>query len=126
KVGGTDTAGFRTGGRGVGVVPDGTTYRENRMALEVKAMADDGDIDDAVTRVVPTEGALVLARFNARVGARALVTLNRTGKTLPFGAPVTGNARHCEAIVAGCRVVHLSGVLALPFPSVGRGKPPAS
>ncbi len=34
-------------------------------------MADDVDIDDAVTRVVPTEGALVLARFKARVGARA-------------------------------------------------------
>ncbi|VFS22440.1 outer membrane usher protein FimD [Salmonella enterica subsp. enterica serovar Typhimurium] len=57
---------------------------KNRMALDVNAMADDVDIDDAVTRVVPTEGALVLARFKARVGARALVTLNHNGKPVPF------------------------------------------
>ncbi|HHR4102797.1 TPA: FimD/PapC C-terminal domain-containing protein [Salmonella enterica] len=75
-------------------------------------MADDVDIDDAVTRVVPTEGALVLARFKARVGARALVTLNHNGKPVPFGATVTVNDRHAEAIVDEAGEVYLSGLSA--------------
>lgn len=71
NVGVVDQPGIHTDARGYAVVPYATTYRQNRMALDVNAMADDVDIDDAVTRVVPTEGALVLARFKARVGARA-------------------------------------------------------
>lgn len=75
-------------------------------------MADDVDIDDAVTRVVPTEGALVLARFKARVGARALLTLDHYGKPVPFGATVTVNDRHTEAIVDEAGEVYLSGLSA--------------
>lgn len=99
NVGVVDQPGIHTDARGYAVVPYATTYRQNRMALDVNAMADDVDIDDAVTRVVPTEGALVLARFKARVGARAPVTLNHNGKPVPFGATVTVNDRHAEAIV---------------------------
>uniref|UniRef100_UPI00329A6862 fimbria/pilus outer membrane usher protein n=1 Tax=Salmonella enterica TaxID=28901 RepID=UPI00329A6862 len=74
---------------GYAVVPYPTRYPQKRMALDVNAMPDDVDIDDPVTRVVPTEGALVLAPFKARVGVRALVTLNHNGKPVPFGATVT-------------------------------------
>ncbi|MBF3355424.1 fimbria/pilus outer membrane usher protein, partial [Leptospira borgpetersenii serovar Hardjo-bovis] len=110
NVGVVDQPGIHTDARGYAVVPYATTYRQNRMALDVNAMADDVDIDDAVTRVVPTEGALVLARFKARVGARALVTLNHNGKPVPFGATVTVNDRHAEAIVDQAGEVYLSGL----------------
>lgn len=112
NVGVVDQPGIHTDARGYAVVPYATTYRQNRMALDVNAMADDVDIDDAVTRVVPTEGALVLARFKARVGARALVTLNHNGKPVPFGATVTVNDRHAEAIVDEAGEVYLSGLSA--------------
>ncbi|ELT4731204.1 fimbria/pilus outer membrane usher protein [Salmonella enterica] len=112
NVGVVDQPGIHTDARGYAVVPYATTYRQNRMALDVNAMADDVDIDDAVTRVVPTEGALVLARFKARVGARALVTLNHNGKPVPFGATVTVNERHAEAIVDEAGEVYLSGLSA--------------
>lgn len=112
NVGVVDQPGIHTDARGYAVVPYATTYRQNRMALDVNAMADDVDIDDAVTRVVPTEGALVLARFKARVGARALVTLNHNGKPVPFGATVTVNDCHAEAIVDEAGEVYLSGLSA--------------
>ncbi len=49
-----DQPGIRLDARGYAVVPYAATiYRQNRMALDVNAMADDVDIDDAVTRVVP-------------------------------------------------------------------------
>ncbi|EKK6855917.1 fimbrial biogenesis usher protein [Salmonella enterica] len=112
NVGVVDQPGIHTDARGYAVVPYATTYRQNRMALDVNAMAEDVDIDDAVTRVVPTEGALVLARFKARVGARALVTLNHNGKPVPFGATVTVNDRHAEAIVDEAGEVYLSGLSA--------------
>lgn len=112
NVGVVDQPGIHTDARGYAVVPYATTYRQNRMALDVNAMADDVDIDDAVTRVVPTEGALVLASFKARVGARALLTLNHNGKPVPFGATVTVNDRHAEAIVDEAGEVYLSGLSA--------------
>ncbi|MDX7589570.1 fimbria/pilus outer membrane usher protein, partial [Enterobacter kobei] len=77
--------GIHTDSRGYAVVPYATTYRQNRMALDVNSLKDDVDIDDAVINVVPTQGALVLANFTARVGERALLTLSRYGKPLPFG-----------------------------------------
>lgn len=112
NVGVVDQPGIHTDTRGYAVVPYAVTYRQNRMALDVNAMADDVDIDDAVTRVVPTEGALVLARFKARVGARALLTLDHYGKPVPFGATVTVNDRHTEAIVDEAGEVYLSGLSA--------------
>ncbi|EBP3801694.1 fimbria/pilus outer membrane usher protein [Salmonella enterica subsp. enterica] len=112
NVGVVDQPGIHTDARGYAVVPYATTYRQNRMALDINAMADDVDIDDAVTRVVPTEGALVLARFKARVGARALLTLNHNGKPVPFGATVTVNDRHAEAIVDEAGELYLSGLSA--------------
>ncbi|ECG8257707.1 fimbrial biogenesis outer membrane usher protein [Salmonella bongori] len=112
NVGVVDQPGIHTDGRGYAVVPYATTYRQNRIALDVNAMADDVDIDDAVTRVVPTEGSLVMARFKARVGARALLTLDHEGKPVPFGATVTVNDRHAEAIVDEAGEVYLSGLAA--------------
>jgi hypothetical protein len=36
------------------VVPYATTYRQNRMALDVNSLKDDVDIDDAVINVAPS------------------------------------------------------------------------
>ncbi|WP_227550616.1 FimD/PapC C-terminal domain-containing protein, partial [Klebsiella quasipneumoniae] len=40
------------------------------------------------TTVIPTKGAIVLADFKARKGARVLVNLSYNGKPLPFGSQV--------------------------------------
>ncbi|SUG16923.1 outer membrane usher protein FimD [Salmonella enterica subsp. arizonae] len=63
--------GIHTDTRGYAVVPYAVTYRPKIVWRWMSTpMADDVDIDDAVTRVVPTEGALVLAALK-RGSARA-------------------------------------------------------
>ena len=74
------------------MVPYRHDLSPNRMALDVNSMADDVDIDDAVVNVVPTQGALVLASFKARVGERALLTLLHNGQPVPFGATASTDA----------------------------------
>lgn len=105
-----DEPGIHTDSRGYAVVPYATTYRQNRMALDVNSMADDVDIDDAVINVVPTQGALVLASFKARVGERALLTLSHNGQPVPFGATASTDAPVQEAIVGDDGEVYLSGL----------------
>ena len=105
-----DQPGIHTDGRGYAVVPYATTYRQNRMALDVNSLKDDVDIDDAVINVVPTQGALVLANFTARIGERALLTLSHYGKPLPFGATVSIAGAAEEGIVGDDGEVYLSGL----------------
>lgn len=103
-------AGVHTDWRGYAVVPYATTYRRNRMALDTASLPDDVDIDDAVTSVVPTRGALVLASFKANVGARALITLTHNGKPVPFGSSVTRSDDGSGSIVGDNGQVYLSGL----------------
>lgn len=102
--------GIHTDWRGYAVVPYATTYRQNRLALDVNSMADNIDVDDAVTNVVPTEGALVRASFNAHVGERALLTLVHAGNPVPFGTTVTRSDMEEESIVGDNGELYLSGL----------------
>lgn len=81
--------GIHTDWRGYTVVPYAGSYRENRVALDVSQLDDHTDIDNAVSRVVPTRGAIVRAGFTAHTGVHGLLTLLHNGTPLPFGTPVT-------------------------------------
>ncbi|ALR78154.1 fimbrial biogenesis usher protein [[Enterobacter] lignolyticus] len=111
-VGVEDQPGIHTDWRGYAVVPYATTYRQNRMALDTNSLSDKMDIDDAVTNVVPTQGALVRAIFNARVGERALLTLMHNGRPVPFGAVVTRSDGGGDTIVGDGGETYLSGLTA--------------
>lgn len=84
--------GIHTDWRGYTVVPYAGPYRENRVALDVSELDDHTDIDNAVTRVVPTRGAVVRAEFIAHTGIHALLTLQHNGAPLPFGTPVSADS----------------------------------
>lgn len=84
-----NNTGLKTDWRGYTVMPYATAYRENRVSLDVTSLKRNVDIDDAVVRVVPTHGALVLAQFRAHAGARVLFNIVKAGKLLPFGAVAT-------------------------------------
>ncbi|AHF77002.1 Fimbrial biogenesis outer membrane usher protein [Sodalis praecaptivus] len=100
--------GIRTDWRGYTVVPYASVYRQNRVALDSSQLDDYTEIDNTVTRVVPTRGALVKANFKARSGARALLTLTRGGRPLPFGATVSSGDN--SGIVGDDGQVYLSGL----------------
>lgn len=103
-------AGVHTDVRGYAVVPYATTYRLNRMALDTNSMGDDLDIDDAVTNVVPTKGALVRAEFKAHKGLRALLKLTHNGKPVPFGAVVSRSDKGGDTIVGDEGEAYVSGL----------------
>ncbi len=101
-------AGVKTDWRGYTVRPYATSYRENRVALDISKLDEQTEIDNAVNRVVPTRGAIVKADFKTRSGLRALLTLAYGGKPLPFGTLV--NAGENSGIVGDDGLVFLSGL----------------
>lgn len=100
--------GVRTDWRGYAIKPYASVYRENRIALDTTSLDDRTDIDDAVSRVVPTRGAIVRATFKGHSGSRVLMTLMHNGKPLPFGTEVTVGER--GGIVGDDGLVYLSGM----------------
>ena len=68
------------------MVPYVNPYKKNRIALDTSTLGDEVDIDTAVQTVTPTQGAVVMAEFNTRVGRRVLMTLLYRGLPVPFGA----------------------------------------
>lgn len=106
--------GVRTDAYGHALVPYLTSYRSNRLALDTLSLANDVDIGASVKSLVPTSGALVLAEFKPRVGARALITLNYQGKPVPFGAMATSPTANQDdglGIVGDAGRVYLTGLL---------------
>lgn len=103
-----DHIGVRTDFRGYAVVPYASVYQENRVALDPTSLDGHTDLDDTVTRVVPTRGAVVRASFVTHTGARALMTLTHDGKSLPFGATVSAGDN--SSIVGDAGEVFLSGL----------------
>lgn len=80
-------AGVKTDFRGYTVFPSLQPYRENRISLDPTTVPDDAALESFDMRVVPTEGAVVRARFATRTGARVLMILQRPdGKSIPLGA----------------------------------------
>lgn len=81
-----NNTGVYTDWRGYAVVPYVNAYRKNRIALDTSTLGDEVDIDTAVQTVTPTQGAVVMADFNTRVGRRVLMTMLYRGLPVPFGA----------------------------------------
>ncbi|MGK8934067.1 fimbria/pilus outer membrane usher protein [Pluralibacter gergoviae] len=100
--------GVSTDWRGYTVVPYATVYRENRVSLNMLSLDDRTELDTSVAQVVPTRGALVKAGFKARSGYRAMFTLVRNGKPLPFGSMVS--VGDSSGIVGDDGQVYMSGL----------------
>lgn len=100
--------GVKTDWSGYALQPWASEFRENRVALDVAHLDAQTEVEAPVTRVVPTRGAIVRAEFAAKTGLRALVTLKKNGKPLPFGATV--NAGDSNGIVGDEGMVYLTGL----------------
>lgn len=100
--------GVTTDWRGYAIKPYASIYRENRVALDTDSLDDHTDIEDAVSRVVPTRGAIVRATFKGHTGSRVLMTLTYKGKPLPFGALITVGEH--TGIVGDDGLAYMSGM----------------
>jgi P pilus assembly protein, porin PapC len=102
--------GVKTDWRGYAVMPYATVYRYNRVALDTNTMSDSTDVENNVSSVVPTEGAVVRAAFDTRIGVRALITVRRGNQPVPFGAVVRETASGVTSMVGDDGQIYLSGL----------------
>ncbi|MBV7436885.1 fimbrial biogenesis usher protein [Aeromonas sp. sif2416] len=105
-----NTIGTTTDSDGYAVIPYASSYRFNRVALDVNSLQDDVEIDEAVALVVPTNGALVRAELETKKGGRGLFTLTFNGKPVPFGANVVSENEGVSGIVSEEGIAYLSGL----------------
>ncbi|MBV7403495.1 fimbrial biogenesis usher protein [Enterobacter sp. ENT03] len=117
-----NATGIKTDSRGYAVLPWATAWRQNRIALRTTDMSDDVEITRNIQYVVPTKGAIVRAEFDAKVGARALITLMHNGKPVPFGATATTAENDNASIVGDEGQVFMSGLAAQGTLNVRWGK----
>lgn len=104
-------SGITTDMFGNAIVPSLRNYRNNRISLN-SGTAENVDITRAVVQVVPTDGAVLMATFDTKVGTRVLATLRHRGKPVPFGAIVTqtNDTASEGSIVGDAGEVYLSGI----------------
>jgi len=102
--------GVKTDWRGYAVMPYATVYRYNRIALDTLSMDNHTDVENNVSRVVPTQGALVRASFDTRIGVRALLTVKRGDRPVPFGAIVREANSGITSMVGDEGQIYLSGL----------------
>lgn len=100
--------GVHTDWRGYTVIPSASSYRRNRVSLNTANLSDNTDLENNVSEVVPTRGALVKADFNSKVGFRAVFTVKKAGVPLLFGTMVTAGSE--SGIVGDGGQVYLSGL----------------
>lgn len=105
-----NSTGVKTDWRGYTVVPYASAYKSNRMAINMSSLAEDVDVEDAVVDIVPTQGAVVKASFDAHVGQRVLFKLTHAGRSLPFGSIVSVEGDSRGSIVGDDGEVYLSGL----------------
>lgn len=110
NIGVANTSGVKTDSRGYAVIPYASTYRENEVSLNTADLPANIDLNSNVEKVVPTQGALALARFETQVGERALLTVRYKGKPLPFGTTVGHDGGRNSGIVGDEGQVYLAGL----------------
>lgn len=83
------SSGVKTDSRGYTTVSSITPYQENIISLAPTSMSAEVEIPQTDRTVVPTEGAVVSAKFMPRIGRKALITLIQlSGEPVPFGSVV--------------------------------------
>ncbi|WP_211461972.1 fimbria/pilus outer membrane usher protein [Collimonas silvisoli] len=102
--------GVRTDSRGNAVLANLSPYRLNRLAVRTEDLGDNVEVKNAALDVVPTRGAVVLAKFETSIGLRLMLNLSdRNGKPLPFGARVENQQGQEMGIVGGEGQTFISG-----------------
>jgi outer membrane usher protein len=89
-----------TNSQGLAVVPGLASFRSNVVSLATDSIPDNVDIENnIVTNLYPTKGALILAKFDTRLGYKTLFVIQ--GQDIPVGAKVQVVGSDIEAVVGG-------------------------
>ena len=104
-----------TDGNGYTVAPYLSDYSKNSVGLDPSSLPEDTELEQSNVNVYPTKGAVVMATFTPRIGYQVLMTLERAGTVVPFGATVsikddTQPGGRNASIVGDAGQVYLSGM----------------
>lgn len=89
-----------TSANGYAVLPYAQPYRTNWISLDTRQLGADIDLENAVTQIVPTRGAMPVVRFKANTGRRVQFELVRSdGSAIPLGAGVEDAQGRALAVV---------------------------
>ncbi|CAJ49382.1 putative fimbrial usher, partial [Bordetella avium 197N] len=103
--------GVRTNSQGRALVPYASPFRENRIALAAGDDDPDATLKQNVQNVVPTRGAIVVAKFDTEIGRTVFLVLRRAdGSFLPFGSSIFDADGQQRGIVGPVGRVWLSGI----------------
>lgn len=102
--------GVKTDFQGYAVVPYVDSYRRNRIALNTKQLKNNVELENNIKFVVPTRGAIVLAKFHPQLGYRVLVYLSEDGNNLPLGSIVSNETHSTEGIVGENGMAYMAGL----------------
>lgn len=78
--------GTETDWRGYAIAPYLSSYSKNSIGLDPSTLPEDVELVKSNVNVYPTQGAVVKATFETRVGYQALMTLKYGETVVPFGA----------------------------------------
>lgn len=99
-----------TDSRGYAILPFADNYRLNRIALAADSFNDKTEILTNVQNLVPMKGAIMRAKFDTRIGQRALITLKHLGQYVPYGSTVIEENLNMNSIVGQDGQTYLSGL----------------
>lgn len=103
--------GVRTNSAGRALLPYANPYRENRISLKPNYDDVNATLEQNVQTVVPTRGAVVVAKFDTEIGRAMLVVLrNGEGTELPFGAAIFDKDNEQKGIVGPVGRAWLTGL----------------
>ncbi|EJQ7281751.1 fimbrial biogenesis outer membrane usher protein [Escherichia coli] len=99
-----------TDSQGYALVPYMRVYQKNTISLDPSTLPKHVDIIQNSKNVFPTQGAVVLAKFNPKIGQQVFMKLNFHGKPVPFGSVVSVIGDNNSSIVGDDGIVYLSGL----------------
>ncbi|HHG3336873.1 fimbrial biogenesis outer membrane usher protein [Vibrio parahaemolyticus] len=104
--------GIDTNGSGYAVVPYVNSYEANEVAIDSDSLGQNMEATNTITKVVPTAGAIVKAKFNIKEGYKALLTIKHKGQFVPFGSIVKmpGDINNDISYIGNDGVAYLSGL----------------
>lgn len=95
-----------TNSQGLAVVPGMASFRSNTISLATDSIPENVEIDNnIITNLYPTKGALVLAKFNTRLGYKALLTIK--DQEIPIGAKAYVVGTDTETVVGGFNQIYV-------------------
>ncbi|MDQ1884170.1 fimbria/pilus outer membrane usher protein [Aeromonas salmonicida] len=102
----------KTDWRGYAIVPEGAPYRSEPLHLDTEMLADNVEIELTTQTVVPTRGAIALAKYKTKIGRRVLMNIEQhDGQYVPFGAIVRLSGEDGNGSMVGdYGQVYLTGV----------------